>query len=499
MRMLVISLLVLIATKTVWTDDRAELLNATLVARFHFAEQATDGQMVGAYQVSFRNTTEKPLTAVSILLNPGLRVDQVQGPGGARLQHTSRTATIVGLSPLELNAIDVRLPKPLTDKVGRFEIVIHYRGFLEDLSVAGLRGVKETLHPDFTMIRAQSFGYPVFASPEKASIIKAWNHKPFHQVAFLDIPGSNSVIGSLNVSQKTTKGAYTKFEMKSDNPTNLTMLAIAPFRIETHEAWKKATITDNNKQLEKTSRWVEALTKRFTDALGPAPIGQKIKLIEVPAGYNFYWPRSKGILFSGPSQNNPEPPTPVTIGGWEKILEGVANRVKGQMQDDRRYLMDARRKVFSIWLTNQSGRDGHWGNGLDSALTNALLGNIPSGNKLMFARASQLLEEKPLFAKVPIADLASESQDKEADIFSGLAFTVLNELLGEDHFFTLVRGLREELSAGYADMQSVAEYLDTNLRHRGAQKFAANWFRKGRIGKDMKKADSFDELVALYQ
>ena len=80
-----------------------------------------------------------------------------------------------------------------------------------------------------------------------------------------------------------------------------------------------------------------------------------------------------------------------------------------------------------------------------------------------------------------------------------LAFLALHELLGSDDFFALVRGLRAELSVGYVDMQTVADYLDQHIKNRKARKFAENWFSKGRIGKDMAKAGSFEELVALYR
>lgn len=468
MRMLVISLLVLIATKTVWTDDRAELLNATLVARFHFAEQATDGQMVGAYQVSFRNTTEKPLTSVSILLNPGLRVDQVQGPGGARLQHTSRTAAVAGMSPLELNAVDVRLPKPLTDEVGRFEIVIHYRGYLEDLSVAGLTGVRETLHPDFTMIRAQSFSYPVFASPDKASITKAWNHKPFHQVAFLDIPGSNKAIGNLDVRARTTNGNFTRYEMTADHPTGLMMLPIGPYAV-THDSLVciglLPSLHDQETAILDQARLAAS---KIENHIGRGNAVQ-LKIATLPTGYDLV--TEKGALF-----------IPADITSPASIDEHL------------------QRAFFGLWRTNATGREGHWGAGLDSLLEQLLFDtDMKTRATRRFDAVQNALEANAGMGKTAIADFAVDGFSGAVDDASALAFAVLNQLLSEKDFFTLVRGLRTELSAGYADMQSVADYLDTNLRHRGARKFAENWFQKGRIGKDMKKAENFEELVALYQ
>lgn len=113
-----------------------ELLNATLVARLHFDETPRKGQMVGAYQVSFRNIGEQPLNELSLLLNPGLEFRKVIGPNGKSLPLSSDVRPIAGSDGLQLSHAVVKLTTPISSN-SRAEIIIHYKGFLQDLSVGG--------------------------------------------------------------------------------------------------------------------------------------------------------------------------------------------------------------------------------------------------------------------------------------------------------------------------------------------------------------------------
>jgi len=370
MRLLVGALLLLLGTASARAESDIELLNATLVAKFHFAEEARDGQMVGAYQVSFRNNGNTVLRTVSLLLNPGLTVDHVVGPGGKRLKATIRLVPVEGFNHLELNQVEVTLARPLLKGMSRREIVVHYRGYLEDLSQTGLPGVKETLHPDFTMIRAQSFGYPVFAKNNQSSIQKAWGHKPFHQVAFLDVPGLNSVVGNMKIAQKTTNGDITKFEMKSEHPTGLMTLAIGPYANLSAPNIKLAYL-DGSKGtataiLDGLNKEVRALTARLGDPRRNAVLN----FVEAPDG--FLAPHTPGLVilagprFSGEAVfkkvNLQETPDLTLLSSPQGVSQVSSSMIgKGVYAE-----------LVNLWKVNPYGNTNHWGTGLDDTLVAVL-------------------------------------------------------------------------------------------------------------------------------
>lgn len=450
-------------TAAVKADDRIELLNATLVAKFHFDPDARKGQMVGAYQVSFRTESEAPILSLPLLLNPGLQITKIVGAGGRRLTAREGYRTVSGTSALELNTATVTLPKPIKKGQPRQEIVVHFRGFLQDLSGVGLDGVKDTLHPDFAMIRAQSFAYPVVAAPNMAAIQEAWAHKPFYQVAFLDIPGHNTVLGNLQVAQKITNGALTRFEMKNDHPTGLMALAIAPFTERRQGVVSVAALGASN-HTEPLIAAATAYANQIEEALGPIPGAKRLTIAQMPTGFARF--RANGVLFLPPE---------------------ASNRPEG--------LDDA---LFDLWRTNPGGRPGHWGNGLDQVLW-TILSDASIAEQAWFQGARAGIQGNKTLGKTALADFAIEGFSAEGATVSALAFAVLHDLMGRDEFFAMVRALRADLGTGYADMASVGEFLDGNLENRKARKFAQNWFTKGRIGKDMDKVSNFGDLVKRYQ
>lgn len=445
-----------------------ELLNATLVARLHFDPVPRKGQMVGAYQVSFRTASEAPITSVNVLLNPGLEIIKVVGAGGKNLAYRADHRTVGGQEPLELIAATITLAKPILKGARRQEIVIHYKGFLQDLSVSGFSGVKETLSPDFTMIRAQSFGYPVFAEPNMDAVHTAWKHKPFYQVAFLDIPGHNTVVGNLGVGSKTTNGALTKFEMKSEAPVSLMALAIGDYTVDQHPYYRYAALRTGNRDATGFTAEVDRVAAEFEAVLGKPPAKNSLSLIEIPDG------------FSG-------------------FSAATAYFLRPDMRDTHYgYAFTA---INRLWSNIPASNPNHWATGLDAVIQSDLAASqsVASESAATFQDAKSLLENTPQLAKTPVSELAIKELDDAQNTLNILSFAVLYDLLGRDAFFALARDLRAEFSVVYADLAAVGEYLEDTLKNKKARKFVQNWFFKGRIGKDMKKAKSFDELVALYR
>lgn len=447
--------------------DTIELLNATLVARLHLAHRAEEGQMVGAYQVSFRATTDTPVSKVEFLLNPGLDVLKVVGAGNKPLPLSRRTTSITGRNGLTLNATTITLPKTLKKSRGRAEIVVHYKGHLKDLSAQGLTGVPETLRPDFTMLRAQGFAYPVFAEPTMASIRQAWNHSPFHQVAFLDVPGNNTVVGNLNMAQKTTSGDITKFEMKSARAAGPMALAIAPYTLTRTGPVTTATLTQSGAAGSSLSAHVEQTVTALENKLGAPANDARLTIVELPQGYE----------------------APIGRGAYFKVLGETANTT------------GLKSALYDMWRLNSNGQAGHWASGFDTLLETSIRGEqaIATLRSDLFSQSKTLMAENRALGKTALTDYVIEGYAGESDTVSALAFAVLRDLLGPEAFSDLVVNIRRELGAGYTDMTSASEFLENYIENRKAKKFAKNWFTGGKAGKDMSRASTYDELVARYR
>lgn len=121
------------------------------------------------------------------------------------------------------------------------------------------------------MIRAKGGAYPLFGLPEINSLRKSWENKPFLQVAFIDMPGDNTVVGNLKVSEKSLKGDVTSFMLKSDLPTNMMTLAIGPYEIEQTGIIKVAKLPFENGNRDQNISYAIKDAEQITDALGQPP------------------------------------------------------------------------------------------------------------------------------------------------------------------------------------------------------------------------------------
>ncbi|WP_417449918.1 hypothetical protein [Kordiimonas sp.] len=456
-------------------NDDVELLNGTLIAKLHLDTRPDRAQMLGAYQVSFRNTGDAPLGRVSILLNPGLRVSKVLGPGGARLQTSDRNANVAGTTGLRLKVVDISFAVPLKPK-SRLEIVIHYAGTLDDLSVMGLPQSREMLSPDFTMLRAEGFAYPVFAYPTMPGIEAAWQGKPFHQVAFVEVNGSQNIVGNLSFAEKTTTGTKTNFELKSTQPTGPLTLAIGDYDTNRSGGITVAFRTGQATEARSIAAALATYSESLNQSVGTPKSNAQLTIASVRDGYGSG--RRQGLVYVEDSMFDAA-----------TLSEGRGIGAK------------LRAAVLDMWMLNPSRAAGHWANGIDRFIMAAQTSesDMPHIKKTLFDEVLTLEKRNRTLGKTPLTDFTTEGFEVEADAVSTLAFAVLHDLLGEEQFWALIRKLRGELSAGYTDTTTLADFLDRSLDNRAAKKFAANWFEKGRMGKDLAKAETFGELVSRYR
>ncbi len=450
-------------------DGPAQPLNSTLITRLHLDPTDRNGQMVGAYQVSFRNVSDSPLSSLTLLLNPSLSFTKVVGSGGSLLSAPSNVTAIAGYELLELNVAKVQLPEPL-GAGKRTEIVVHYKGYLTNMTYMAVEGVKETLHPNFTMIRADSFGYPVFAEATRSSIDAAFAHKPFRQVVFIDYPGTNDIAGSLNVAEKTQSGGMTKVEMKSPTPTGLFAAAIAPYSHLEAGPVKISFLQGSTANAQNFLLLASQEAKRIEGLLGAPFAGAEIRFVEVPTGYGSR--ETKGAVFRESSFFD-------------------ANALEPKIK----------KAILDLWIFDIPGPPGDWENGLSAFLPIAVLApeNITAFQQSKFEASQALFNADKRMGKTSLADYVVDGYLPESDTVSALAYATLYSILGPDAFFDLFRKMRTEFANQYIDAQSVADFMKANLKNKAAKKFAKNWFSSGRAGKDMAKAKSFEDLIKRYK
>lgn len=443
--------------------QQLEPLNSTLIAKLHLDHNPGRSQMVGAYQIAFRPVGGGYINALTVLLNPGLRIEKVVGAGNRNLVYRSSVSPIENFGNLELRVAEIELA-PMLQGTNRAEITIHYRGNLESLQTYGLNGVSDTLNPDFTMLRAKAFAYPVFAKANKADIEETWASSQFTQVAFIEYPGTNGIAGSLSVAGKTLSGDKTNYELKAAKRSNLMSVAIAPFTAIESGPISIAYLDGSGAGAESISKQLNQQYETYKKRLGTPSKGAQLQVIEVPSGTS-------------------------------TLMSSTATFIEGPITDATPITGNMRANIAGFWRINNRLRANHWADGLDQVTEAALLGDLPALSEQLFTQMKAEVKANKTLGKTPIEDFLTEGLEDKQAATSALAFAVLYQILGEQDFFAVVRAIRTEAATGYADMAAVAEVLNKNIKNKKARKFAKGWFSGKKLGNALSKATSFDALV----
>ncbi len=461
----VLCLITLSVTSGAQSADYIQMLNSYVSVRLHLDSDPKRGQMVGAAWLRIRNNGETPLSSVPYILNPGLQVTKTLGPNNRPLRDNSSITSVSGYEYLDATVGTINLPTPLQPDSDT-EIVIQYRGSLQNMSWSGIDHAKETLSSNFTVLRADSFGYPVIAAPTKDAVAAALSQPPYYQTATIEVADGYKVAGNLHVDETTLKGANKSYGLRYAQPSTPMVLPIANY-LELSEG--PISVAVFNGYQSAASSLITSLTPhltRLTNMLGN-PTSGKLNITMVPDGY--------GTL----------------------TTSGLATLEESNFSADQ---FNASEMLLNLWGIGTQKTAGHWRTSLDQIIKQSVAEQTltDAATPLFTELKSKISTDKKL-GKATLESLTDAKQTKEAEALVGLTLIGLHDIMGNEAFYEFVRTLRADLRGNYADNIAFSDFVTDELNHKKAKKFAKNWLTGKKIGKDLKKADSFNALIERYK
>jgi hypothetical protein len=133
----------------------------------------------GKARIELQNPSAQPVREASFLL---YRLMKVTKAGN----FTQNVVTFDDFPKLQLNQVVVALPEPLAPKA-KTTIEIEYEGPLVGYSETGMLYVKDKIDPEFTIVRMDSWAYPIPGFPSNAVNRRA-PLSNYTYVARIDVP-----------------------------------------------------------------------------------------------------------------------------------------------------------------------------------------------------------------------------------------------------------------------------------------------------------------------
>lgn len=415
--------------------------------------------------ITVANVGDAPLTELPLLLHRLLEVEAVS-TGGRALSFTTRLTGLTGQESLQILQVTVPLADPLAPG-GELTLTIRYRGQLVGYPESGMLYVRETLDPDFTILRSETFCYPQVAAPTRQATAWAARHDAFAQHLEVTVPEGHVVVNGGQLVDRDAADGLVTYTYRGESPEATIVLAIAPYRtaaIGPHRIYHFATSGEHVAEL--AGRLEEAVAL-LTAWFGPLPLDRGMTVAEIP---DFFGSQAGSMI----------------------IQTSAAFR-----QPERYH--EFYHELSHLWNPPDiDAEPTRWNEGLATfleALVAERMGNdgaLERSLERILAGLRRRLEKSPELAGVAMIDYGRRGLTDLSYSTGALFFARLADTIGEDSLLAFVaRYSRDKRSGGSTDLELAREVSALGPE---AAEIVREWLLTPAFADRVLAADSWSDL-----
>lgn len=402
-------------------------------------------------RMTVKNLADTSQAELPFLLYRLLEVESVGDAAGRLLEFSSAIVKDADEPALQVNYLRVRLSPPLAPGASA-TLVIKYRGAVFGYPEVWAY-VHDTVSEDYTLLRQDSFSYPILGRPTQAERFGA--DRKFTYTAEVTVPAGLTVAMGGRLQETRQEGDRTTFVYESKVPTWRVDVAAARFAVVKDEpsqlyVYVLAEHAAGARNVLAAMKRVVALYARL---FGEVPDYGGYTAIEIPGGWGsqaaelyflqtaaaFTDPKRLGEVYHEVAHTwNAKPKPEVQRTRWfdeafASYFESLAVR-EFEGEEAFRADMEQSRKSFLRWV-----------------------------------------DAGPLYAETPIVDYGKHEIGGLSYSKGAWSLYVLHQLLGEEKFLTLMRRFlaeHREPPADFQDFQRLAE----QVAGRKLDNYFQEWF-----------------------
>lgn len=424
-------LLVFLSTN-VMSQDRIPLVtdHYHLKLSFDFANQT----MQGSCAMTIINQSDATVKQVPVLLYRLLNVESVLSQEGRPLPFKQTVTRFEGFPKLQLNWIVIDeefLPNETKT------IHLEYSGFLLGYTETGMLYVTDRISPKFTLIRNDSYSYPVLGIPDVASFrMNAFAHF-FEYEIDVTVPDTLVVANGGNLISMTRQNDLATYRYKSKIPNWRIDIAIGPYKKMSGGRLDVFYLTDSMAATSIVNHGIMAM-ELYNNWWGELQNENTIAVIETERG----------------------------SGGQADETAILLPQEGFGVGDDFTYLYHELSHLWNVKISEEKGFEPRWYEGLATfceylipeKLSPEHEGLLKKGANNMLRRLRNDIRRTPALLEVPMADFGNRSMTRHSYTQPMVMFTVLHYWLGEETFNTLLGGFYQEYHAIGASTRDFTNY-----------------------------------------
>jgi len=423
-------------------------------------------------ELRLQNFGAAPVEEIPLLLYRLFVVDKVEYQGKTA---AFRQAVVTDQDDktLQVNLVRVAL-SPALPPGGSGVVRLKYQGELHGYTEVWAY-VHDTIAPDYSLLRPDTFFYPVVSLPSAASRFR--EKRDFTYEVTTCVPPGLTVAAGGRASQAKPKGKNTCFGFTSLGPTWRIDVAAAKFSVKSDPSgqFRAYVLPGHEAGAERVIEAVIRSTDYYSELFGrPEQTGYTV--IEIPNGWgsqasDYYFLQS-AAAFEDPKRISEV---------YHEIGHGFGVEPAASVQRSR-FFDEAFASYFeSLAVRHFEGEP-------------AFQQDMERSRSLF----RKWVEYDRKYAATPIADYGLYEMGNLSYSKGAYALFILHQLLGDDQFRELVRALRQESKVGGLDFKSFQQTAE-RVAHRDLSRYFQEWIFGDASSELLLGKQSAEEMVARYR
>src|SRR5512146_3045033 len=250
----------------------------------NFGIDYTADRLHASAEMSVENRTRRPARQASFLLYRLLHVRSARNGRGAPLAFTQSVVPFEDDGKLQVNQVVVTLPAALPPGA-HTTVRLDYDGYLLGYAETGSRYIQDRIDKAFTILREDSYAYPMPGYPSHALMRQHVTGWEFTYSASITVPKDLTVVNGGRLEGTDPNGDQVTFRYSSLKPSWRMDFAIAKYASVSSEAVRVFYLPGDQDGAAGVTQAAETSLELYTGWFGPLPRSSVLTFIEIPDGW----------------------------------------------------------------------------------------------------------------------------------------------------------------------------------------------------------------------
>jgi hypothetical protein len=432
-------------------------------------------KIFGRCRLTVHNSGSSAFTGVPLVLYRLLKVESIRGGRGEALSFTQEVVAFDDLEKMQVNSVRVSLPAPLrSGESGTLDI--SYQGHILGYAETGMAYVRDTIDPEFTILRPDCRAYPEVGLPSwKAS--RRIGLQNYDYRLNVTVPSALAVANGGRLLGVSTSNGWSTYSYENIKPAWRMDAAIAAYSVleEDLEHLKIFYFKDDAAGASNILATLKSTIDLYSRWFGPPGEIKGFAVIEIPDGFGSQADVTSILQTRGAFQKPDQ---------MYQFYHELSHLFDVRPADVFPPRFESEGMATFLQYLVQEKKDG-------------AAGTLKKAEDRILSRVKKEFDENSKYAEVPMADYGKADMTDLSYTKGMIFFALLHDIVGEEKFFSAMGSFYRKFRPTGATTADFAAHLKSELG-RGVDALIEDWVFGARSSRDIAAGLTYEGLLEKY-